>query len=422
MTLLSWVAVVVVILTVYALIKRFETRLVLFTAGLVLCTISLDPMQALNSFASSMTKGSLITAICSSMGFAYIASYTKCDQHLVQFLASPIRGLGIFLVPVCTAVTMFINIAIPSASGCAAAVGSTLIPVMLRAGIKPAAAAAAVMMGTYGAVVSPGSAHNVYVAKMSNMDVMEFIGFHTPYSLMLYAIGVIGILAVVILFRDKGEATENVQVKVSEKVQAVEKPDILFALMPLVPIVILLLGNTVVPAMKMGVAQAMVLGSIVCLLITRANPQEFSKSFFSGLGKGYGEIMGIIIAAGVFAAGLRAAGLIDAFIALLRESNDIARWGGSIGPWLLGVITGSGDAATFAFNEAVTPHANDFGMQVPNLGALAMFSGALGRTSSPIAGAMVIVCGIAMANPIEVAKRTAIPCLTGVIVLALILV
>ena len=320
MTLLSWVAVVVVILTVYALIKRFETRLVLFTAGLVLCTISLDPMQALNSFASSMTKGSLITAICSSMGFAYIASYTKCDQHLVQFLASPIRGLGIFLVPVCTAVTMFINIAIPSASGCAAAVGSTLIPVMLRAGIKPAAAAAAVMMGTYGAVVSPGSAHNVYVAKMSNMDVMEFIGFHTPYSLMLYAIGVIGILAVVILFRDKGEATENVQVKVSEKVQAVEKPNILFALMPLVPIVILLLGNTVVPAMKMGVAQAMVLGSIVCLLITRANPQEFSKSFFSGLGKGYGEIMGIIIAAGVFAAGLRAAGLIDAFIALLRES------------------------------------------------------------------------------------------------------
>ena len=422
MTLLSWVAVVVVILTVYALIKRFETRLVLFTAGLVLCTISLDPMQALNSFASSMTKGSLITAICSSMGFAYIASYTKCDQHLVQFLASPIRGLGIFLVPVCTAVTMFINIAIPSASGCAAAVGSTLIPVMLRAGIKPAAAAAAVMMGTYGAVVSPGSAHNVYVAKMSNMDVMEFIGFHTPYSLMLYAIGVIGILAVVILFRDKGEATENVQVKVSEKVQAVEKPNILFALMPLVPIVILLLGNTVVPAMKMGVAQAMVLGSIVCLLITRANPQEFSKSFFSGLGKGYGEIMGIIIAAGVFAAGLRAAGLIDAFIALLRESNDIARWGGSIGPWLLGVITGSGDAATFAFNEAVTPHANDFGMQVPNLGALAMFSGALGRTSSPIAGAMVIVCGIAMANPIEVAKRTALPCLTGVIVLALILV
>lgn len=422
MSILSWVAIVVVILTIVALIKRYETRLVLFTAGLVLCCMSLEPMTALNSFSKSMTNGGLIMAICSSMGFAYVSSYTKCDQHLVQILATPIRGLGIFLIPVCTAVTMFINIAIPSASGCAAAVGSTLIPVMLRAGIKPAAAAAAVMMGTYGAVVSPGSAHNVYIAKMSNVEIMDFIAFHTPYSLMLYAIGIVGILAVAIAFRDKGDATENVQVKLSDKVQAVEKPNIIFALMPLVPIVILVLGNTVVPSMKMGVAQAMVLGAIICLLATRANPQEFSKSFFSGLGKGYGEIMGIIIAAGVFAAGLRAAGLIDAFIALLRESNDIARWGGSIGPWLLGMITGSGDAATFAFNEAVTPHANDFGMQVPNLGALAMFSGALGRTSSPIAGAMVIVCGIAMANPIEVAKRTAIPCLTGVIVLALVLV
>lgn len=422
MSILSWVAIVVVILTIVALIKRYETRLVLFTAGLVLCCMSLEPMTALNSFSKSMTNGGLIMAICSSMGFAYVSSYTKCDQHLVQILATPIRGLGIFLIPVCTAVTMFINIAIPSASGCAAAVGSTLIPVMLRAGIKPAAAAAAVMMGTYGAVVSPGSAHNVYIAKMSNVEIMDFIAFHTPYSLMLYAIGIVGILAVAIAFRDKGDATENVQVKLSDKVQAVEKPNIIFALMPLVPIVILVLGNTVVPSMKMGVAQAMVLGAIICLLATRANPQEFSKSFFSGLGKGYGEIMGIIIAAGVFAAGLRAAGLIDAFIALLRESNDIARWGGSLGPWLLGMITGSGDAATFAFNEAVTPHANDFGMQVPNLGALAMFSGALGRTSSPIAGAMVIVCGIAMANPIEVAKRTAIPCLTGVIVLALVLV
>ena len=66
------------------------------------------------------------------MGFAFVASYTQCDRSLVHYLASPIRGLGIFLLPVCTTITFFINIAIPSAAGCAAAVGSTLIPVMLR--------------------------------------------------------------------------------------------------------------------------------------------------------------------------------------------------------------------------------------------------------------------------------------------------
>ena len=422
MTLLNWVAVVVVILTIAALIKRYETRLVLFTAGLVLCCVSLQPMTAFNAFAKSMTNGGLIMAICASMGFAYVSSYTKCDQHLVHLLSKPIRGLGIFLVPICTAVTMIINIAIPSASGCAAAVGSTLIPVMLRAGISPAAAAASVMMGTYGGVLSPGSAHNVYIAKISNMEIMDFIALHTPFSLVLYAIGIVGILVMCIIFKDKGEATDNIQVNVDSKQEEIERPNVIYAMVPLLPIVILVLGNSVLPAIKMGVAQAMVLGAVLCLLITRANPQQFSKTFFNGLGKGYGNILGIIIAAGVFAAGLRAAGLIDTFIALLREANDIARWGGSIGPWFLGTITGSGDAATFAFNEAVTPHAASFGMDIPHLGALAFLSGALGRTSSPIAGAMMVVAGIAMANPVEVAKRTIVPCFIGVIVLALIIV
>ncbi len=422
MTLLNWVAVVVVILTIAALIKRYETRLVLFTAGLVLCCVSMQPMTAFNAFAKSMTNGGLIMAICASMGFAYVSSYTKCDQHLVHLLSKPIRGLGIFLVPICTAVTMIINIAIPSASGCAAAVGSTLIPVMLRAGISPAAAAASVMMGTYGGVLSPGSAHNVYIAKISNMEIMDFIALHTPYSLVLYAIGIVGILVMCIIFKDKGAATDDIQVNVDHKQEEIEHPNVIYAMVPLLPIVILVLGNTVLPVIKMGVAQAMVLGAVLCLLITRANPQEFSKTFFGGLGKGYGNILGIIIAAGVFAAGLRAAGLIDTFIALLREANDIARWGGSLGPWFLGTITGSGDAATFAFNEAVTPHAASFGMDIPHLGALAFLSGALGRTSSPIAGAMMVVAGIAMANPVEVAKRTIVPCFVGVIVLALIIV
>ena len=422
MTLLNWVAVVVVILTIAALIKRYETRLVLFTAGLVLCCVSLQPMTAFNAFAKSMTNGGLIMAICASMGFAYVSSYTKCDQHLVHLLSKPIRGLGIFLVPICTAVTMIINIAIPSASGCAAAVGSTLIPVMLRAGISPAAAAASVMMGTYGGVLSPGSAHNVYIAKISNMEIMDFIALHTPFSLVLYAIGIVGILVMCIIFKDKGEATDNIQVNVDSKQEEIEHPNVIYAMVPLLPIVILVLGNSVLPVIKMGVAQAMVLGAILCLLITRANPQQFSKTFFNGLGKGYGNILGIIIAAGVFAAGLRAAGLIDTFIALLREANDIARWGGSIGPWFLGTITGSGDAATFAFNEAVTPHAASFGMDIPHLGALAFLSGALGRTSSPIAGAMMVVAGIAMANPVEVAKRTIVPCFIGVVVLAFIIV
>ena len=43
-------ALLVVCATVYALIKRYETRLVLLTAGLVMTLIAMDPMAAFKQF------------------------------------------------------------------------------------------------------------------------------------------------------------------------------------------------------------------------------------------------------------------------------------------------------------------------------------------------------------------------------------
>lgn len=41
------------------------------------------------------------------------------------------------------------------------------------------------------------------------------------------------------------------------------------------------------------------------MAVTRSDPAEVTKKFFDGMGSGYAKILGIIIAAGVFAAGLR---------------------------------------------------------------------------------------------------------------------
>ena len=164
----------------------------------------------------------------------------------------------------------------------------------------------------------------------------------------------VGITIVCLVLRDnKPTAEELAAYSAKEGGAPIEKINFLKALAPLVPLIILVLGNKYVPVLKMGVAQAMVLGAIFTLLVSWCDPQKFSKEFFRGMGNGYGDVMGIIIAAGVFAAGLRSAGLIDAFVTALKASNELARWGGSLGPFVLAVITGSGDAATFAFNEAV---------------------------------------------------------------------
>lgn len=420
MSLTFWAALVIVALTLVALVKRYETRLVLCVSGLLMCIISLDPMAAYNQFAKSMTTGNLIQSICSAMGFAFLVSYTKCDIHLVQLLTRPMKSLGLFLIPCCTLLTAVINAAIPSAAGCAAAVGATLIPLMIRSGITPAGAGAAVLAGTYGSNFNPGGAHPVMISGMAGIEPMEFIIENAFTYSVLSLVGALMITVVEVFLRDhKGSGDlGNIQ---TDTTGGITKVNILYALAPMVPLVILLLGNTYVPAIKMGVAQAMLIGVTYTMIITRINPQNAFKEFFNGAGKGYGNVLGIIISAGVFAAGLREAGVVDALIEALKHANEYARVGGALGTWAMAVLMGSGDAATFAFNEAVTPHATEFGMTISELGNTVMCAAQLGRTMSPIAGVVILLAGMSQVSPIDLVKRTAVPMITAWFILILFL-
>ena len=143
MTWQIWLAVAVIILTVYGLVKRYETRMLLLIAGFVMCIAAGDPMKAFQAFVKGMTNVTLVPAICAAMGFAAAVSASGCDKHLVAAVAKPLKKLGGLLIPAATILTFAINIAIMSAAGTAATAGATFIPLLLRAGIRPAAAAAA---------------------------------------------------------------------------------------------------------------------------------------------------------------------------------------------------------------------------------------------------------------------------------------
>lgn len=134
--------------------------------------ISLKPMMAFQQFDKSMTNGGLIVAICSAIGFAAVISYTKCDVHLVTLLTRPLKKLGFSLLPTSMLVTGFISVSIPTLSGLGAAVGPTMIPILLRAGFKPGCAAAAIVAATYPAYLNPGLSHNVFVSKLAGWEVM----------------------------------------------------------------------------------------------------------------------------------------------------------------------------------------------------------------------------------------------------------
>ena len=425
-------AVIGLIAVVFLLVKKRETKTVLIGVGLVLCVICLNPLGALESFTKSMTSAGLIKAICASMGFAYVMKVTKCDQHLVLLLTKPMKNIGFLLIPATFVLTYLINIAIPSAAGCSAAVGATMIPLLMASGVRPAMAGAAVFAGTFGGVLSPGSAHNVFVTDMVNKaneallaagkitqaapkyTVQDVIGVQFPNAFAAGIVVLIVISLTAIIFKDYQKGQDFSPKSTSNAGEATQtKVKLLFALAPLIPLVILVVGGTGLNKIswlawtKMGVAEAMILGAIIAIFITWTSPEKITKEFFNGMGSAYAEVMGIIIAAGVFVAGLKACGAIDAVTEWLKHSQEFVRYGGTFVPYLMGTVTGSGDAATMAFNQAITVHAADLGVAQDKLGMAAAISGALGRSSSPIAGAAIVCAGLAMVSPVEIAKRTA---------------
>ena len=399
------IGALIVVGVIYLLLKRHESRMVLIAAGILMCIIAGKPMAALDAFAKSMTNAGLITSVCYCMGFAWCMKYTGCDKHLVVAIGKVLKKMGFLLIPGATLATFVVNIAIPSAAGCSAAVGVIFIPILMAAGVHPAMAAAAVKSGTYGSMLNPGLVHNGVIAKLAGTQITDVIGNHMMATVagVIVAAVVLTVIAIV-LKENKGYVPEGSVVDDdSFSVNAI------YAIMPLVPVIILLLGSTkVVPALKMGVPQAMIIGAILALAATRKSPVELTKSFFNGMGDAYANIIGIIISVGVFVAGLKALGLIKALIAWMLNSTGIVKIAATFGPFLLALISGSGDAATVAFNEAVTPHAAEFGIATMNMGSIAALGGTLGRTISPIAGATIICAGIAGVDPMEVCKRNAL--------------
>jgi len=200
------------------------------------------------------------------------------------------------------------------------------------------------------------------------------------------------------------------------------KINYLYSIIPLLPLIILLLGNFgIVSALKMPVSHAMIIGAVVALVAVRPNPGTFVKTFFKGMGDSFGNIFGIIVAANIFVAGMKSVGLIQALIEFMSSSPVIAKGASIVGPFVIAVLCGSGEAASIAFNNAVSAHAPQFGLDIMNMGAMTVLSGGIGRSISPVAGAMIICAGIAKVSPMTVAKFQIIPMSGALIFVTLML-
>ena len=414
-----WIGLIIILITVYCLMKQYETRLVLFISGVVMAIISGNIMVAFDAFSKSMKNANLIEPIIAAMGFAMVLQITKCDQHLIYLLAKSLKNLGPLLVPGAVLATALVNTSITSAGGCSAAVGAILIPVLIGAGVHPAMAAAAVFAGTYGSpMLNPGFGQIAIVADVAHSTPIDVISNHYHVVLILGLITAISLTIVAFVKGEhKGYHSDTLDHLKDFKINYI------MAIVPMLPLIILILGSTgTVPLFKkFAISHAMLIGCAAAFLATRKSPAEISKSIFKGAGDGFATVFGIITMALVFVSGVQSLGIINWMIQEMINTPSIAKISATVGPFLLGVISGSGEAASIAFNQSVTIHADTLGLNALNLGSLAAISGALGRTMSPIAGCAIICAGFAKVNPLELVKRTALGAIICVIITMLLL-
>lgn len=422
-----WAGALIVLITFAAILKNLEARMVLILSGAAMALIAgIAGVEgcfdgAMQAFISQLINESLVPTICACMGFSAVMEYTKCSSNLVYLLTRPLQKVRFAVVPGAILITWLINIVVMSAAGCAATVGTLLVPMMLGLGVHPATAAACILIGTWGNVMNPGQSFNVQVGELASMTGLEVVSSFTVVAVIALAASIVLLTVIDIAMVKKGNkqgavyAAEPGSADREAVKSAPVKINYFKALIPATPIIFLLLGNAgVLP--NFDITVWMLSCSVLGLLLDVRHVQDGVKQFFNGVGNSYRDIITLMAAASVFTFGMNAVGLTGALVDVMKNSTAIARLGAGFGPFIIAALSGSGNAAAIAFNTSITPHAADLGYAVEAMGSVAQIAAAIGRSASPVAGVTIICAKMAGVSPMDVVKRSILPMLAAVLI------
>lgn len=440
------VLVILVSLTAWSLYRQWHAQSVLFVAAVLMMLAALalgTPQSAalregipmlsaiVDSFASSLSGIGLM--IMSIGGFVAYADCIGASESLVvramralERLKLPPNVLVLALIPL----GQLIFICITSAAGLAVFLMASAYPVMLRLGVRPVTAAS-VITGTTAFGIGPASALTAAAAKVAGIPVVDYVVVHQ----MLLAMPLMVAFAVLYglsnwLFDRQWVVAAPVAVPEAE-FKAV-KPWY-YAVVPVLPILLMVgsylvseawgsrftLTTTASMFMSFGIAWG------VHTLSTR-NLRDAVNSitvFWKGMGDIFTTVVTLVLVSEVFADGLIALGFMDAMLSAIHslgatESLVISAFVLLI--FLASILMGSGNAAFFSFSPLIPAVAERFGLSAVRILLPMNLAASLGRTVSPISGVLLAVAALAKLNPMELAKRNAIPVL-GSLILMIIL-
>lgn len=443
-TIMLIISLLTTIGVVIMLIKKMDIKITLFCAGIILMYVAIlfgkpvlkepvlpliDPILAvIEQFKRQLTGAGLIILMLG--GYSAYMSKIGANNVTINALTHPLRHLKsvYLLVPIVFLLGNLLSLVIPSASNLAIILMATLFPVLKKAGMTTLTAAA-VIATTATVMPTPLGADNIAVAAELGISVTEYVlKYHAIVSVpTLLAMAITHLVWQKFCDKKIVEKEEIVELQENEIQKNGFIYNLVYALLPLLPIIILLcmfVYNIMTKSSYILSVEVVVIFSFIiaifCEYIKKRKGLEViqeTESFFDGMGKSIGIIV-LLVAASIYVQGLRSIGLID----LLQNTMSNTTASGFVLPLILVLLTalivllsGSGVALFYAMVPLMIPLANaanisPFAVTVP-MG----LAGNLLRAVSPVAAVVVIVAGSTKKDPIEIVKRTAIPMLAGVI-------
>lgn len=448
-TVLIILAITTLVVAGWALLKGKQPTIVLLFAGLTLSalTLLLEPStQILDEEASSGSRwidllGQVETIsadqlsgvgliIMAASGFSAYMKKIGATRALVEVVARPIARLHhpILLLVLCYFIGQALFMVIPSAAGLALLLLVSLFPILTNAGVSPASAGA-MIVSVSALPVGPGTGTEILAAQ--TMEVSPTV-FFVRYQLPVAVPTMIVIAAALALTQRYFDARQPrpTATTVQEPAATSDSPAApgWYACFVVLPVILLIIFSPLTnDSIELSTVTAFIAVWVLAVLLEAVRHREISetftraKAFFTGMGSSFGSVVCLIIAAQVFAESLKLSGLIDGLISLASGANFGVAAMALVLMLIVGAVTyvtGSGVGAFSAFAPLAPQVAHGVSGSMAALLIPMQLAGGLFRSMSPIAGVMIAVSGSIGTSPANLAKRTTIPMVAGIVTMS----
>ena len=437
----------------WAILKGKYAPMVLFASGafMLLCAIFFDtgtfmPKKALPTgndylnviefirYMFSNRLAGLGFLIMTMVGFASYMTHIGANDAFVNIAIKPLSIIKnpYVLVFVAFLLGKAVSMVITSAVGlgvlCLALMGPALAALGLN---KKAIGAVFVTSGAASMVLLGGS--TAASAKACELSILDYVFlFKIPAALpTVLAMGLAHVFWQRYLDRKEGWVCEEHKGETLVFEEDVKRPSTaapkIYALLPFLPMVLVVVfSQYCISSIKLDITALMLLCVVIgmCFEVVRwrGNFDKLAaglKVFLQAMGKSLAGVVSLVIAAGVFAEGFKALGMLDAIVGL---ANDVGA--GALGmsvlfvviTTLVTIIAGSNGASFYPLVEMVPKIAKDMGVNPVTLVLPMHQASTIARPLSPVAGVVVAIAAMLKMNPLELVKRASVPCVIGLLV------